>query len=203
MGFWWANLGSVRRFLGRRPEGRRAGTGFGLGGAGGLFLVQLVKRDLELAPEVALVAGQLGKGVVPTGIVVKGPGEGVGFAVTLESLVRGGDLQAKFDQAGFHGAEAAAVPHSGGDAIDQIFLEGTNGLKVVVVTLDEEGEAFGVFAGVGVLFGGHTVDEAVSAGFGFACFGARSCRLLGVAPVGVDLCLRSHRCVGGRVCPTS
>jgi hypothetical protein len=100
--------------------------------------VQLVKRDLELAPEVALVAGQLGEGVVLVeGIVAEDPGEGVGFAVSLDFFGHGGELQAQPDQAAFHGIEAAAVPHRAGEAVDQILLKGTDRLKVVVAAIDE------------------------------------------------------------------
>ena len=92
---------------------------------------------LKLAPLMALVAGQFGEVVVTVGIVVVDPGEGVGFAESLDFLGRGGELQAQPNQAGFHGVEAAAAPHGAGETVDQILFEGTDGLKVVVVAIDE------------------------------------------------------------------
>jgi len=77
-----------------------------------------VEGALKLAPLMALVAGQFGEVVVTVGIVVVDPGEGVGFASSLDFLGHGGELQAQPDQAGFHGIEAAAAPHGAGEAID-------------------------------------------------------------------------------------
>ena len=95
-------------------------------------------------------------------------------------------MEAAAVDAGFHGEDAAEAPLIGGDAQDQIFLRGADGLEAVQVVVEEDEEFGRVLVEEDVLVCAQTVKEAVAAGGGLACGGARAGGFLGIAAVGFD-----------------
>jgi hypothetical protein len=56
----------------------------------------------------------------------------------------------------------------GGNAQDQVFFGGADGLEAVQVVVEEEEELFGIFIEQDVFVGAQAVEEAIAAGRGFA-----------------------------------
>jgi hypothetical protein len=94
--------------------------------------------------------------------------------------------------AGFGGEGAAETPLAVGDAQDQSFFGGADGLEAVPVIVEEEQEVFGVLVEQDVFIGAQAVEEAVAAGCVFAFGGAGAGAFLRVFTVGVGLCCSGH-----------
>jgi hypothetical protein len=75
--------------------------------------------------------------------------------------------------AGFVGEDAGEMPLSVGNAIDEQFFGGADGLVTEVAILAEDLELVGVFAGGEGVGGGEAVFGGVAAGVGFAGVSAR------------------------------
>ena len=75
----------------------------------------------------------------------------------------------------------------GGDAEDQFFFGGADGLEAVEVVVDEDEEFGGVLIEQDVFVGAQAVDEVIAAGCGFSIVGARARGFLGIEAVSVDL----------------
>jgi hypothetical protein len=71
------------------------------------------------------------------------------------------------DDGGFVGEDAAEPPLDVGNASDEQFFGGADGLVTEVVILAEDLEFFGVFAGEEGVGGGEAVFGGVAAGVGF------------------------------------
>ena len=80
--------------------------------------------------------------------------------------------------------EAALV---GGDAQDQVFFAGADGLEAVQVVVEEEKELFGILVEEDMFVGAQAVEEAIAAGCGFALGGAWAGGFLGILAVSIDL----------------
>jgi hypothetical protein len=163
--------------------------GFLFGAAVGLQLQQFAEAAADLALEVALVAGQFEELIAKSATDPEGPGARVAAALLVEALGHGVGFEAQIEDAGFHAGEAAEAPVGGGHAFDQALLDFGGRLPVGAEARDEGLEIGGVFVREEVFFGGEAVEEAVAAGAFLAFRGARPGGLLGVTPVGVDLCL--------------
>jgi hypothetical protein len=108
-----------------------------------------------------------------------------GGVLLLAELVLCGDIvEAVAVDAGFHGEGAVEAPLIGGDAQDQFFFAGADGLEAVQVVVEEEEEEEeeeelgGILVQQDVFVGAQAVEEAVAAavaaggGFAFSGFGA-------------------------------
>jgi hypothetical protein len=95
-------------------------------------------------------------------------------------------------QFGFDAAEAAGDPIGGDEDIEQVTLFVSGGGPALIVTIGESLEFLGTFAADDFAFGVDAGLQGVHGRGGLALWGARTCRLLGVTPVGVGLRLSAH-----------
>ena len=175
-----------------------------------LVRFQLAEAAVDGALDAAFVSGELGEGVGTLTIHVEGAGQEVALVgrvgrgrhriavffgvppfvvvLVLADLVLLGDVvEAVAVDAGFRGEGAVEAPLVGGDAQDQFFFAGTDGLEAVQVVVDEEEEFGGVLVEQDVFVGAQSMEEAIAAGCGFAFVCSRTSGFLGVLTVGVDL----------------
>jgi len=172
--------------------------------------LQLAEAAVDGAFGAAFVASQLGERVGAVAIPVEGTGDEVAFVgrggrrrhrsafrfgvtffdgvLFLAGLVDCGDGADAFAvDAGFHGDGAVEAPLIGGNAEDQFFFGGADGLEAVEVVVDEDEEFGRILVEQDVIVRAQAVDEAIAAGCGFAFVGARARGFLGIASVSVDL----------------
>ena len=182
--------------MGNRLAHVGAGGGLGarVGGGGvarGLVGLQLAETAVNGALDAGFVAGELGERVGTFAIDVEGAcqevavlgGDGRGWhriavlfgpvlvpgVPLLADIVLIGDfLEAVAVDAGFHGEGTVETPLIGGNAQDQVFFGGADGLEAVQVVVEEEEELFGIFIEQDVFVGAQAVEEAIAAGRGFA-----------------------------------
>jgi len=180
------------------------------GSARGLTDFQLADAAIDGVLDAGFIAGEPGEGVGTIAIHVEGAGQevsrdgrggrggrriavflGAAFLILVvlpAGLVLLDDfMKAVTVDAGFGGEGAAETPLAVGDAQDQSFFGGADGLEAVPVIVEEEQEVFGVLVEQDVFIGAQAVEEAVAAGCVFAFGGAGAGGLFGVLTVGVYL----------------
>ena len=179
------------------------------GFAGCLIALQLTEAAIDGALNAGFAAGELHERVGAVAVGVEGAGQEIAIiggggrgrrgitgllgqfeslgVLLLAGLVAGrNNLEAVAVDAGFHGEDAMEAPLIGGDAQDQIFFGGADGLEAVQVVVEEDEEFSGVLIEEDMLVGAQAVKEAVAAGGGLACGGAWAGGFLSVAAVGFD-----------------
>ena len=170
-------------------SGGRDGSGGGLGLAGGLDLLQLVKGVAVRAPggiDAALEAlegpAAVGEGVAEGGIFVgiKEVGDGV------------------FPNLGFDSGEAAELPVVADEGVDEEPLFGRGGLEAVEILGGEGVEVPGLLAGDDFGLGVDAGFQGILGRGGLAVSGARAGGLPGVEAIGLDLMNSGHDCVSVR-----
>ena len=106
----------------------------------------------------------------------------------MAALFLGGHVvEAVAVDAGLHGEDTVEAALVGGDAQDQVFFAGADGLEAVQVVVEEEKELFGILVEEDMFVGAQAVEEAIAAGCVFALGGARAGGFLGILAVSIDL----------------
>jgi len=185
------------------------------GGRSGAEKLELVEGAVIGALEGVLIADQLGEGVSAAGIADPGQGDGVGGAgfvrrqrgfligaqhASLEGAEEVGIIGAQAgvgtENARFHGGEALEAPRSEHHAIDQELFGLGGGPVEAAEPPAEPGEGGGILAGQEDIGGEGPMPKGIEANDGLTGRGPGAGGFEGVAAVGIDAGLRSHRVFG-------